>query len=147
MLMVNLDDGTGRVEAVLRAEQIDELGHLVKKDEVLVVEGEIAPDDFTGGYRLRARDVMDMAGARARFARRLLVRLDARRVDEGRLGELVELVGRHRGGTTQLVIAWRNEAARARAKASNRFAVRPDDVLIESLSTLLGPGSASLLYQ
>ena len=147
LLMVNLDDGTGRVEAVLRSEQIDELGHLVKKDEVLVVEGEIAPDDFTGGYRLRARDVMDMAGARARFARRLVVRLDARRVDEARLGELVELVGRHRGGTTQLVIAWRNEVARAHAKASKRFAVRPDDALIESLSSLLGPGSASLLYQ
>ena len=147
MLSVNLDDGTGRVEAVLRAEQIDELGHLVKKDEVLVVEGEVAPDDFTGGYRLRVREVMDMAAARARFARRLLVRLDARRVDRERLAELVELVGRYRGGSTELVIAWRNDAARAHARAGRRWAVRPEDALIESLAGLLGPGAASLLYQ
>ena len=147
MLVINLDDGTGRVEAVLRSEQIEAQGHLVKKDEVLVVEGEIAPDDFTGGYRLRAREIMDMAAARARFARRMLVRLDGRRVDESHLAALVELVAKYKGGTVPLYVQWRNDSARARLKAGNRFAVRPDDALIESLASLLGPGSASLLYQ
>jgi len=72
MQFITMDDGTGRVEVGLRGEQIDEFSARIVKDEVLIVDGDISPDEFNGGYKIRAREVYDLAAARARFARQLL---------------------------------------------------------------------------
>lgn len=147
MLIVTLDDGTGRVEAVLRGELIERAAESVQRDEVLVVEGDVSFDDFSGGYRLRASEVMDLAAARDRFARRLVVRLESAAMDEQRHEALVKLLGQYKGGTTPLGIVWRNADAEARFPAGPRHAVRPSAELISSLEGLLGPGHVRLLYR
>lgn len=147
MLIVTLDDGTGRVEAVLRGELIDATAELVQRDEVLVVEGDVSFDDFSGGYRVRARDVMDLAGARHRFARRLVVRLDAGGMNEQRHTQFVSLIQQYKGGTTPLGIVWRNTHAEARFSAGPRFAVQPSSDLISSLENLLGSEHVRLHYR
>jgi len=147
MLIVTLDDGTGRVEAVLRGELIDRAAESVQRDEVLVVEGEVSFDDFSGGYRVRAREVMDLAAARDRFARRLVLKLESAAMDEQRHHALLELLGQYKGGTTPLGIVWRNGEAEARFPAGPRYAVRPAAALIASLEKLLGQGQVKLLYR
>jgi DNA polymerase-3 subunit alpha len=147
MLIVTLDDGTGRVEAVLRGELIDRAAESVQRDEVLVVEGEVSFDDFSGGYRVRAREVMDLAAARDRFARRLVLKLESAAMDEQRHHALLELLGQYKGGTTPLGIVWRNGEAEARFPAGPRYAVRPAAALIASLEELLGQGQVKLLYR
>jgi len=147
MLIVGLDDGSGRMEVVLRGELIERAAPLIKRDEVLIVEGEVSFDDFSGGHRMKAREVMDLDAARDRFARRLLLRLEASSLDEITHARLLELLVQYKGGTTPLGIVWSNGTAIARARAGKRFAVRPRSELVQALRELLGRERVALTYK
>src|SRR5690554_2725788 len=53
MAFLTLDDRTGRIEASLFGELFDQLRGQIEADQVLIVEGEVSSDDYSGGLRLR----------------------------------------------------------------------------------------------
>jgi DNA polymerase-3 subunit alpha len=71
----NLDDGTEGVDAVLSEELLEQHKALLVEDQLLIVQGRLQPDRFTGGVRLMVNQVWDLPAARARFGRYLAVDL------------------------------------------------------------------------
>jgi len=71
-----LDDCSEPIEAVVNEEQLDANRDLLREDELIVVQGKVQPDRFSGGLRLNINQVWDLAGARARFGRYLAVELN-----------------------------------------------------------------------
>ncbi len=145
-MIVTLDDGTGRVDAVIRGELLETAAERVRRDEVLIVDGEISPDSFTRGYRIAVRDFHDMQTARDRFARRVVLRLEQSRFAPAQVASLAEILKRHRGGRTGVGIAWKNESASARLQLGPRFAVSPSDELLGELCELVGRDAVELQY-
>lgn len=146
MLFVSLDDGTGRVEIGLRGEQIDNSAHLIVKDEVLIVDGDISPDEFNGGFKIRAREIYDMGAARSRFARQLLIKLDGTQWPSGSMDELVSALTPFKSGTIPVWFSYQNGQAQARIRAGNRWAVNPNLELINKLGKITGEGNVELVY-
>jgi len=68
-----LDDKSEYIEAVADEKLLDAHRDLLKDDELLVVQGRVQPDRFSGGLRLNVTQVWDLAAARCRFARYLRV--------------------------------------------------------------------------
>src|SRR3546814_7632779 len=60
MGFITLDDRSGRIEASLFAEAFNSAQALLQTDALVVVEGEVSNDDFSGGLRLRAKRVMSL---------------------------------------------------------------------------------------
>jgi DNA polymerase-3 subunit alpha len=81
-----VDDKTEAIEAVANEELLDANRDALRDDELLVVQGKVQPDRFSGGLRLNVTQVWDLAAARARFGRYLSVQVD------GNIGPLAELV-------------------------------------------------------
>src|SRR6202000_1291480 len=73
-------------EAVANEELLDANRDCLRDDELLVVQGKVQPDRFTGGLRLNVTQIWDLAASRARFGRYLSVQAD------GNIGPLAELV-------------------------------------------------------
>jgi DNA polymerase-3 subunit alpha len=71
MLIVLLDDSTTQLEVTIYNELYETQRHLFKEDELIVVKGQVRQDNFSGGLRVVAEQVMDLAAARAQFARGL----------------------------------------------------------------------------
>jgi DNA polymerase-3 subunit alpha len=71
-----LDDCSEPIEAVVNEEQLDANRDLLREDELIIVQGKVQPDRFSGGLRLNINQVWDLAGARARFGRYLAVELN-----------------------------------------------------------------------
>jgi DNA polymerase-3 subunit alpha len=86
-----LDDKSEPIEAVANEELLDTYKELLKDDQLLIVQGKVQPDRFSGGLRLTVAQVWDLAGARARFGRYLSVDLEP----TGQPGWLAELVAEH----------------------------------------------------
>jgi DNA polymerase-3 subunit alpha len=143
---VTLDDGTARIEVTLRGEQIDSSSHLILKDEVLIVDGDVSPDEFNGGFKIRAREIYDMASARSRFARQLLINIDGEQWRDGRLDEIISTLSNYKSGTIPVWFNFRNNSARARIRAGNRWAVNPQLELLDHLGKLTGEGNVELVY-
>jgi DNA polymerase-3 subunit alpha len=49
----------------------------LKEDELLIAKVNVTPDKFSGGMRIVAENVMDITGARMRFARNVHVCIDS----------------------------------------------------------------------
>ena len=83
MAVLTLDDGTARIEVVVFGELFHEKRAVIQEDQVVVVRGKVFHDEFSGGLRITADQLMDLAEVRAAHAR--LLRLSHQR--PGRLGE------------------------------------------------------------
>ncbi|HEY9106991.1 MAG TPA: OB-fold nucleic acid binding domain-containing protein, partial [Roseateles sp.] len=81
-----VDDRSEAIEAVANEELLDANRDALRDDELLVVQGKVQPDRFTGGLRLNVTQIWDLAASRARFGRYLSVQA------EGNIGPLTELV-------------------------------------------------------
>jgi DNA polymerase-3 subunit alpha len=73
VMIFKLDDRSEVIEAVANEELIEAHRDQLKEDELLIVQGRIKLDRFSGGLRLDVTQVWDLAGARARFGRYLAV--------------------------------------------------------------------------
>jgi DNA polymerase III subunit alpha len=73
MAIVTLDDAVARVDVVVGGDLLVESAHLIKEDQVLVIEGRISHDDFSGGNRVNANKVFDLPTARSTYASMLKI--------------------------------------------------------------------------
>jgi len=88
MLIVTLDDGSATVDVTVYAETVERNRNLLKDDEFLAVFGKVSEDRFSGGLRITAEDVLDIAGARVLFGKRLKFSLPAK-IDPVAIRELL----------------------------------------------------------
>ena len=68
-----LDDKSEAIEAVANEDLLNANKDLLKDDELIVVQGKVQPDRFSGGLRLTVASVWDLASARCRFGKYLRV--------------------------------------------------------------------------
>ena len=77
MMIATIDDGSAALEVTLYSEVYEPNRPWLKEDELLIAKVNVMPDKFSGGMRVVAEQVMDIAGARIRFARNVHVCIDA----------------------------------------------------------------------
>ena len=146
MGFITLDDRSGRIEASLFADAFASNQALLQNDALVVVEGEVSNDDFSGGLRLRAKRVMSLEEARTGLADSLRLRLSHQQLQGDRLRWLGELLARHRGGCP-LAIEYSGEQARALLSLGEAWQVEPADLLLQTLRDQFGKDNVFLHYR
>ena len=71
-----LDDKSEPIEAVANEELLNANKDLLKDDELVIVQGKVQPDRFSGGLRLTVQAVWDLPAARCRFGKHLRVEVN-----------------------------------------------------------------------
>ena len=146
MAIVTLDDRTARVEVRVYPKLFSACREKLAKDRLLVVEGEVEDDEFSGGCSVVASVIDDLEAARARRARRILIELDGDSVDVGTARTLREAIESYRTGATPVCIDYRRRDARARFALGDVWAVRPADDLLARLRNVAGAEHVRIEY-
>ena len=92
MAFVTLDDRSGRLELAVFSEQYERNRALLVKDTLLVVEGQVSVDEYSGGFRMSADKLYSIDQARAAFAARLEIDVDADLAGNGFVAELKQIL-------------------------------------------------------
>jgi DNA polymerase-3 subunit alpha len=132
---VQLEDGHGRVECAFFADSYQEFAQLLTRDRILLVEGGLREDEFSGGFSLRARRCWDYMQVCGQHAQRLSVQVDLRRREE--LAQFERVLHGHAGSTPVLVEAI-TETAIGRLSLNGGKGVRVDAALPGLLRSLPG---------
>ena len=144
MAIVLLDDGTTPLEVVVFSETYDAYRDWIKEDELLVVEGKVSEDAYSGGLRVTAERVYDLTHARGRFAREL--RLSCNGQSNGaKLKEILSPYVRADGGCPVTVV-YHNGKAACNVSLGAGWQVQLNDRLIELLGQWLQPDQVQVLY-
>ncbi|MGR2738254.1 DNA polymerase III subunit alpha [Billgrantia sp. Q4P2] len=148
MAFITLDDRTGRIEASLFGELFDSLRGQIEADQVLIVEGEVSSDDFSGGLRLRGKDVTPMVAARARYGEAVELSLDGTRVNGRLIDTLRDSLTPHRDdGGLPVRLRYRNDAAAGWLELDAQWRVAPSDELLIALREVEGQDGVRLKYR
>ncbi len=142
MLFVQLDDGTGMIEVSVFNELFEAERSKIVTDEVLVIEGKVRFDEFSGNNSVVADKLMTIGEARARFAKHLLLRMNG----DSDARKLKSLLLPFAPGSAQVRIRYRNTKAECEMILGDAARVRLDDVLLDALSGWLRPENVEIVY-
>ena len=145
MMVVTLDDASAQVEITVFNELFEKARDKIKEDALLVVAGKVQRDEFSGGLRVSADELLDLEGLRARFAARLRIAMNGE-ADAKRLQQLLAPYRASGGGACQVVVAYRNATAACEVALGDTWRVRPDSRLIAELGAWLTPENVQLIY-
>lgn len=146
MGIFTLDDRSGRLDVTLFSEALEKYEELMQKDRILVVSGQVSFDDFSGGLKMSARELLDINDARERFARAIRISLDEQRIDERFFPRLCEILEPARAGVCPVQVNYRRPGSRVRLTLGTEWRVTPTDQLIDDLRVLLGRERVELVF-
>jgi DNA polymerase-3 subunit alpha len=149
MMVVMLDDGSARVEVSVYSELLEKHRHRLKEDALLLVQGKVQRDEFSGGLRVSADDLLDLSGARGRYAARLRIAMNGATDETRDARRLMHLLAPYRAegeGACPVVVHYENGGASCDIALGEAWRVRPDEQLLSDLAAWLAPGSVEFVY-
>jgi DNA polymerase-3 subunit alpha len=140
---VAMEDHTGRIEVSMFDETWSLYADMLSKDEIIVVEGRVSADSFSGGYRMTAQKVRTLAEAKAECACGVQISM---RGGGDICSALRSTFMPYRNGRATVTIDYSNNRARARLELGDEWSVKPCEELVAALSELEAISDARLLY-
>jgi len=147
-----LDDGSEYIEAVAQEDVHEANREILRDDELLIVQGKVQPDRFSGGLRLQVNAVWDLPAARARFGKYLAVAVNGKAPP---VADVIRTWPPRRVATDQgevkqgLAIRLQLQRDRADAELDLGDAARfwPSDEALARWRTLAHEGRAAVVYE
>ncbi len=144
---VTLDDRSARIDVTLFGEAYEQARNLIQKDAVLVMEGEVAEDNYSGGIKVKGSKVLDIPQARALYAKSVEIACDAAQLAGRRMKQLEDTLAQYRGdGSLPVTIRYRRADAVGTLTLGENWAVQANDELIIKLMDQFGGGTVVLRY-
>lgn len=146
--IVTLDDAVARVDVVVGGDLLAEHAHLIKEDQVLVIEGRISHDDFSGGNRVSANKLFNLPMARSTYASMLKIACNG----QSDAAKLTTILQPYRKGESAnknvcpVKIEYHNASSQVDLMLGESWQVELQDDLIHHLETWLSKDNVKILY-
>ncbi len=147
MAAVTLDDGTARLEVMVYSELYQNKHELLEKDQILIIDGEIKEDEYTGGYSAVAAEIVTIEQARTAYAKRLDIIVSKLQADNQEIRQsLLATLQSHQQGRCQVRICYQHPNANVELFLGANWQVKLSPTLLTQLQYLLGEEKIRLVY-
>jgi len=139
-----IEDYTGRMEIALFEDAWQKFAHLLVKDEILVIEGRVAKDEFSGGFRMKAERILTLAEAKSNYSRG--VHISLRGPDDEFCTRLQDAIRPYRNGIDEVYIDYNNGRARAQMVLGPEWRISACDEVVAALDGIASIKEVRLIY-
>jgi len=155
MAVILLDDGHARVEMTVFNELFEANRSIIKEDQLLLVEGKVSLDEYSGGLRIAADKLYDLTAARSRFAKGMKLHCNGEAsagTSVSGAAKLKELLAPYRdnsGGGNRgcpVSVVYRNHSASCELELGDAWRVSLHDNLLQALSQHLKRENVEVVY-
>ena len=134
MGFATLDDKTARLDIVMRPAVYEAIRNDIKVDTVVLVTGEVAEDNFNGGIKLDAEQIVTLAEARVEKSKAIQLSMTSDAFSHEKLTELATLLQSFQAERgLPIFLEYGNGEANVTLKSINQHYF-PDDELLETLN-------------
>lgn len=147
MAFVTLDDRTGRLETAVFADTYNEYKDKLIKDALLVIEGQVSNDDYSGGLKMRADSVIDMSEAREQNVAGIKVHWHIEKLPKNYSNQFRDTLQQYSDGGCPVTIIYHKSASSVELKLGEDWRVRPSEELLVNLRGQYGNDAVELLYK
>ena len=146
MAFVALDDGEAQIEVAVFNEVYERHRDILQEDQLLVIEGKVSKDDYSGGLRVSAEALYDLSGARTKFAKGMRLMMNGQ-ADAAKLKALLAPYCRMSDANSCLVtVSYNNHDARCEMALGDAWRVQLHENLISSLRAWLSAENVAIQY-
>ncbi|NLZ11569.1 MAG: DNA polymerase III subunit alpha [Alcaligenaceae bacterium] len=148
MLYAVLDDGSSQIEVAIFNELYEQHRLRLKEDHLVIIQGKVSNDDYSGGLRVSAESIFDLQLARESRARALRITL-AEPVDTQRLQQVLapyRAIGISDGKGVAVEIDLHKAPFMCRLRLGDDWRVRMADPLLEALADWVSPDHVEITY-
>jgi DNA polymerase-3 subunit alpha len=146
MAIVKIEDRKDIIEVAVFSEVFEEARPLLIKDQLLIIDGEVSIDEFSGGLRMSARRILDLSMARCEYAKALHIDATQQPNLENTLVTLQSTLRQFQNGPCRVLIHYQNLEGKARLLLGDEWKVFPKNDLVETLKQLYGSESVAIIY-
>lgn len=146
MGFLTVEDQTGRVEIAVFPEIFNENKEILVKDQILMIEGEVSLDEYSGGYRIGCKRIFSIHQIRKLYAKQLLIYVEDS-IEPTFLTSLSEAIKPFAGGKCPLMIEYRNQSSLAKIPLGDKWKVELAEPLFEALDQLIGNTGYTVEYK
>ena len=146
MAFITLDDQTARLEVRVFADVYQQYQTLLQPDKLVVIQGKIGQDNFTGGLAATAETVYDMARAREMCGKALVVSIDNKSGTDDWITHLKQALLPYREGLTPLELDYSNNDARTLLSLGEAWNIVPSDALLADLESTPNISAVRMKY-
>ena len=143
---LTLDDKSGRLEVSVFAEKYNAYREILVKDALLVVQGGVSEDSFTGGLKMLAESIQSIYDARCSKISNLELVVTGDPDNDGWVDRLQSSINPYLEGNCRLKIDYSLPNARGNLRLGSQWRVQPRDELISRLREEFGKNSVTLNY-
>jgi DNA polymerase-3 subunit alpha len=148
MLYATLDDGSAQVEVAIFNELFEQHKNRLREDQLIIVQGKVSNDDYSGGLRVSADTIYDLQLAREARAASLRVRLNG----QANSDDLRSMLSPYRATAENGVpgvpveIALHRNGFECQVRLGQQWRVRMASDLLENLEVWAGPDAVEITY-
>ena len=146
MAIIQIDDRSARIEVTVYAEAYNEHRELLVKDNIVIVEGTVAHDDYSGGLAMRAKGVSSVLEARQHNATELRIEVCHDRLNDQFTDQLARTLEGAKGGACPVSLMYRQSQNQALIRLGESWQVVPSDDLLQALWDCVGKEQVCLHY-
>jgi len=146
MCFVTLDDRTARIEAALFSDAYESFRDQLKKDTVIVIEGSVSHDDYSGNMKLRVDGVMSLVDARQKYAKQFVLDVSQAQFNAGFVEDIKSAIEPYRGGNCNVAVRYNRPDANTLVELGENWRLKPEDELFYALGNVLGREKVVLEY-
>ncbi|WP_226667118.1 DNA polymerase III subunit alpha [Microbulbifer aggregans] len=146
MAIVTLDDRSARIEAAVFSEAFGEHREKLVKDSLLVLEGSISHDDYSGGLKMSVNSVSTLDDLRSGSVIGVTLKLASAEALPNMGQRLSACLRPYIGGSCPVKVEVERSDARGLFRLSDEWKVEPSDQLIQSLREIIGRERVQLDY-
>lgn len=141
-----LDDGSGKIEVSIWADAFEKYRNLLKKGQVLVVEGMVEKDAYSDSQRHKmiAERILTFDQARREFVKNIKIDIEDSANTEDIVGSLKEIANSDDGNL--VLISYKGNTAKADIVLPKNFSVNLDDSSIKALDKRFGAENVEFVY-
>ena len=147
MAFLTLDDKSGRLEVSIFSDTYEEYKDQLIKDAILVVEGDVSIDEYSGGLKMVTRKVFSIAQARENYARLISLDIDHSVLSNDFSRQLQQALEPYREGGCRVRVQYSRQGANGRLYLGDDWRISPKAELIKQLEQLCGERSLKVLYR
>lgn len=138
MAILTIDDGKGKMETAVFSELLESTQAFLKKDEIVIIQGEISIDAYSNSIRMRADNIFNIPVARETFGRRMLLNIKADTDFQKNLQTCYQLMKQYSTGKMPVQIIYQNEKGSVRLNIDHHWQISPEDEFMHSINQLPG---------
>jgi len=127
---------------VVFGELFHEKRAIIQEDQVIAIAGKVQNDEFSGGLRVTAEKLMDLAEVRAAHARLLRLNMNC----QADANKLRQVLAPYAGGACAVAIRYRNAQGECDIRLPDAYRVKVSEPLLASLNEWLREENVEVVY-